>query len=156
MIAYLIIAAVIPAFISAQLQIIPCPGLAAVAPAAIRVAGCTSMPCHVGHTITPNHGHNFDYEADFDAHFNSQTLTLRVFETYFGETHELTLSAEQRNACNGLVAGSCPVQAHQRLTHGGNIEGEGNMHGGVPVEMRIEIADDDHVCMCALINLIVH
>lgn len=25
------------------------------------------MPCHVGHDVTPNHGHNFDYEADFDA-----------------------------------------------------------------------------------------
>lgn len=48
------------------------------------------------------------------------------------------------------------MQAHQRYTHGGNIEGEGNMHGGIPVEMRIEISDDDHVCMCALINLMVH
>lgn len=44
------------------------PGLASVAPAAIRVAGCDSMPCHVGHdVVTPNHGHHFDYEADFDA-----------------------------------------------------------------------------------------
>lgn len=88
------------------------PGLASVAPAAIRVAGCASMPCHVGHDhIAPNHGHNFDYEADFDARklfwrlyrkfiltfcviaadFNSQTLTLRVFETYLGNTHERKL-----------------------------------------------------------------
>lgn len=68
----------------------------------------------------------------------------------------VTLSDSQRNACNDLIGGSCPVQAHQRYTHGGNIEGEGDMHGGIPVQMRIEILDDDHVCMCALINLIVH
>lgn len=42
------------------------------------------------------------------------------------------------------------------LTHGANIEGEGDLHGGIPVQMRIEITDDDHVCMCALINVIVH
>lgn len=68
----------------------------------------------------------------------------------------VTLRDEQRNACNDLVGGSCPVQAHQTYTHGTHIEGEGDLHGGIPVEMRIEIADQDHICMCALINVLVH
>lgn len=66
------------------------------------------------------------------------------------------LPSELVNACNSLVGASCPVNAHQMLTHGANIEGEGDLHGGIPVQMRIEITDDDHVCLCALINLVVH
>ncbi|KAJ6641781.1 hypothetical protein Bhyg_06724 [Pseudolycoriella hygida] len=155
MIAYLIVAAVLPAFISANLAIIPCPGLAGVAPAALRIPGCDVMPCHVGH-VMPNHGHSFRYETDFDSHFASETLTLRATETAFGVETELNLSEEDRNACNGLIGASCPVQAHQRLTHGTTIEGEGDFHDGIPVQIRVEISDDDHICMCTLINLIVH
>lgn len=70
--------------------------------------------------------------------------------------YSVTLSDYVRNACNGLVGTNCPVQAHQRLTHGASIEGEGDFHDGIPVQMTIEISDDDHVCMCTLIDLIVH
>ncbi len=125
--------------------------------------------------------------------FNSPTLTLSVFQTAFGETHQskyfflflkfvfahilckrmmknasvlflnrhkfsvpVTLPDNLINACNSLVGGSCPVQAHQTYTHGAEIEGEDDLHGGIPVQMRIEIADVDHICMCALINVIVN
>lgn len=109
--------------------------------------------------------------------FSSQTLRLSVYQTAFGETIPgiwlqkrkvemkfkslfsilVHLPEEQVNACNDLVGATCPVNAHQMLTHGGNIEGEGDLHGGIPVRMRIEIADDaDHLCMCAVIDVIVH
>lgn len=68
----------------------------------------------------------------------------------------VNLADNVRNACNGLVGATCPVQMHQRLTHGANIEGEGEEHGGIPVQVRLEIYDDDHLCMCTLVNLIVH
>lgn len=55
-----------------------------------------------------------------------------------------------------MVGATCPVNAHQMLTHGTNIEGEGDLHGGIPVRMTIQIDDADHTCMCAVIDVIVH
>lgn len=81
-------------------------------------------------------------------------LFLKFFKSIF--LNIVNIPDDDVNACNGLVNANCPVQAHQILRHGATIEGEGDLHGGIPVQMRIEIADDDHVCMCALIDLIVN
>lgn len=40
------------------------------------------MPCHVGHTVSPNHGHGFDYQVDFDArklyqHFSLENVVVK-------------------------------------------------------------------------------
>lgn len=60
------------------------------------------------------------------------------------------------NACN-TMSPACPVAAGQQVTQSAGIPVSTELHGGVPVQLRVTMTNGANaINTCCLINLIVH
>lgn len=91
--------------------------------------------------------------VNFRAPRGASQLRPQVFATALGETIEYTLPPNQREACDHLVTGSCPLSENEDATYR-FVFPITAIYPPIPVSVELTIFDhlSQHV-FCAVINI---
>lgn len=88
---------------------------------------------------------------------NSATLTMEIEQTVLGNSTTFPFPPALANACTSMVGLGCPIVAGQNFTHSSNVPINTEVHGGIPVQLRISLRTaPGNYTGCTTVNMIVH
>ncbi|KAJ6632831.1 hypothetical protein Bhyg_15822 [Pseudolycoriella hygida] len=151
MIFRLIVASLLPTLILG-VQVLTCPDHLPIhaPPIDLQIDGCDAQPCHI------NRGDSVSMQTRFRAAVYTDEMRLALNSTVFGVQRPVELPYEMQNACN-VIDGNCPVNQGDILTLRATIPVETEVHGGVPVELKLYVSHaPGFYCTCVLVNVVIH
>ncbi|KAG4074479.1 hypothetical protein HA402_015768 [Bradysia odoriphaga] len=116
-------------------------------PNSVTINNCSQTPCDVVQ------GSNAVMNVDFRSLRAASNLRPQVFATALGETIEYNLPPNQREACDHLITGSCPLSVNEDATYR-FVFPITAIYPPIPVTVELTLWDqlNQHV-FCALIDI---
>lgn len=82
---------------------------------------------------------------------------MEIEQTVLGNSTTFPFPPFLTNACNSMVGLGCPLVAGQNFTHGASIPVNTEVHGGIPLQLRISLRNAiGNFTGCTAVNLVVH
>lgn len=116
-------------------------------PQTITIDGCAQTPCDV------TQGTDVLKIADFSHPTTASSLRPQVFATALGTTIEYVLPPNQREACDHLSTGSCPLAPNEAATYR-FVFPITSIYPPIPVSVELTLRDQaSNVVFCAIIDI---
>lgn len=104
-------------------------------PNAVRIEGCSVMPC------SAPQGKDIVMEMDFTTITTVRTLTPTVRATALGVVTPYPLPEELKNGCKALINASCPLDARESATYK-IVFPISKIYPTIPVTVELTVSDE--------------